>query len=106
VPITFTFSSPFPSLTSPHKGFQEDAAARYGPMSGLADNGGRVHATATTNAQARGPASDAPASSESLKTLARRCILDPGTRVDIVRMESSGCGRLKVMVMLEVADTI
>jgi hypothetical protein len=77
-------------------------------MSGISDGGGSVHSTATINAQTYGPTSEqsgSSGSSECLKSLARRYILDPGTRVDIVRMESCGRGRLKVMVTLEVSDS-
>jgi hypothetical protein len=76
-------------------------------MSGLlADNGGRVHGAATTNAQSYGSASDASGSSNCPKAFAIRCILDPSARVDVVHMESNGGGRMKVMVMLEVTETI
>jgi hypothetical protein len=76
-------------------------------MSNMSDGGGGVHATATMNAQTYCPASDEQSdSSECLKSLAQRYILDPGTRVNIVRMESCGRGRLKVMVTLEVSDTV
>jgi hypothetical protein len=76
---------------------------RYGAMSGMSDGGIDVHGASTINAQTYCPASE---QSECLKSLAKRYILDPGTRVDIVRMESCGRGRLKVMVTLEVSDAI
>lgn len=71
----------------------------------MSDGGEGVHGTAAINAQTYGPASEQSGSSECLKSLAKRYILDPGTRVEIVRMESCGRGRLKVMVTLEVPDT-
>jgi len=85
-------------------GFQQNVVVRYGPTPGIADNDGCVHGTATTNAQAYGPAAEAPNSSEGLKAIARRYILDPDTNVDDVHMKPSACGRLKVTITLEVAD--
>ncbi|KAI0248299.1 hypothetical protein BJV78DRAFT_823403 [Lactifluus subvellereus] len=92
-------------LTS-SQGFQQNRVVRYSLTPGIADNDGRVHGPATTNAQAHGTAAEGPGSSEALKTLARRYILDPGTNVDIVRMEPSVWGRLKVTITLEVADDV
>ena len=100
-----SLSPPLSSLTS-SLGSQQNAPVRYGLTPGMADDDGRVHGTATTNAQAYGTAAEAPGSSESLKTFARRCILDPGTNVGIVHMESSACGRLKVTITLDVADNV
>ena len=97
---------PFPGLTAPQS-FQDNVDIRYPPMSGLlADNGGRVYGAATTNTQSYGSASEANAPSDCLKGFARRCILDPSARIDILHMESSGGGRLKVTVTFDVADTI
>ena len=42
--------------------------------------------------------------SESLTFFARRYVLDPGTRVDAIHMGTGGYGRLKIVIMLEVAD--
>jgi hypothetical protein len=43
--------------------------------------------------------------SESLNFFARRYVLDPGTRVDAILMGTSGYGRLKIVLTLEVADS-
>jgi len=45
-------------------------------------------------------------SSESLRNIVRRYMLDPGTHVDAVQMASNGYGRLKVFVTLEATDGI
>ena len=63
-----------------------------------------VHSGAGTNAQSHAPAIDAPVPSESLGLMARRLILDLGTRVTILSMEASGHGGLKVTITLETAD--
>jgi hypothetical protein len=45
-------------------------------------------------------------SSESLKTLSKRYVLDPGTSIETVQIESGRCGRLKIIITLEAADGI
>ena len=54
------------------------------------------------------PAAEAPAPvpSESLRNIARRCVLDPGTHIDAVHMASNGYGRLKVFITLDAVDGI
>jgi hypothetical protein len=47
---------------------------------------------------------EAPASSESLRTIVRGYVLDPGTRIETVNMGPNRYGRLKIIVALEVAD--
>lgn len=50
---------------------------------------------------------EAPApSSESLRTLTRRYVLDPGTRIEAVHMGPNGYGRLKIIITLEAADGV
>ena len=36
--------------------------------------------------------------------IARRYVLDPGTRIDTIHMGSGGHGRLKIVITLEVPD--
>jgi hypothetical protein len=49
---------------------------------------------------------DAPVLSESLKSLARRLILDLGTHVKVLNVEESESGRFKVTITLETADIV
>lgn len=74
----------------------------YGPTLG----GASAH-SATANG-VRGFASDgeAPAPSESLGALARRYVLDPGTRIESVHIGPNRYGRLKVIIMLDAADGV
>jgi len=65
-----------------------------------------VYSAAGTNAQPYAPGIDAPAPSEFIRSLARRLILDLGTRVDVLNMEASGRGGLKVTITLETADIV
>lgn len=67
-----------------------------------------VHSGASANAQPYAPAigPDAPVLSESLKSLARRLILDMGTHVKVLNVEESESGRLKVSITLETADIV
>lgn len=65
-----------------------------------------VHSGAVTNAQHNVPSTGAPMPSESLKSLARRLIIDLGTRVNGLNMEPSGRGGLKVTITLETADVV
>ena len=49
----------------------------------------------------------APApSSESLRTLTKRYVLDPGTRIETVQMGPNEYGRLKIIITLEAADGV
>jgi len=59
-----------------------------------------------TEGQPRAQTAEAPAPSGSLKSFARRYILDPGTRIDTVYMGSTEYGRLKVIITLEAADGV
>jgi hypothetical protein len=52
------------------------------------------------------PDGEAPAPSESLRTLTRRCVLDPGTHIESVNMGPNIYGRLKMIIVLEVADGV
>ena len=52
------------------------------------------------------PTAEIPQSSEFLRTLARRYILDPRTNVSTIRMEPSGYGLVEVTITLKVADTV
>jgi hypothetical protein len=52
------------------------------------------------------PDGEAPAPSESLRTLTRRYVLDPGTRIETVNIGLNGYGRLKVTITLEAADGV
>ncbi|KAN0131548.1 hypothetical protein V8E53_010656 [Lactarius tabidus] len=61
------------------------------------------HSEAGTNMQSYAPRTNAPAPSELL-SLARRLILDLGTRVHVLNMEASGRGGLKVTITLETAE--
>jgi len=65
-----------------------------------------VHSAGSTNAQPYAPGIDAPIPSESLRSLARRLILDLGTHVNVLNMEASGRGGLKVTITLETADIV
>ena len=59
---------------------------------------------AGTNAQSYAPSINASVHSEFLRSLARRLILDLGTRISVLNMESSGRGGLKVNITLETAE--
>ena len=75
----------------------------YGPA--LA--GGASARSAAGNAiQTFAPDGEALAPSESLRTLARRYVLDPGTRFEAVNIGPNICGRLKILIVLEVADGV
>jgi len=68
--------------------------------------GGPSAAGADAHAYAPPTEAPAPMSSESLRNIVRRYMLDPGTHVDAVQMASNGYGRLKVFVTLEATDGI
>jgi len=60
-----------------------------------------------TNAQPfASTAAEAPMISESLRFFARRYVLDPGARIDTIHMETSGYGRLKIVITLEAVDNV
>ena len=59
---------------------------------------------ASTNVQSYAPSIDGPAPSEFLRSLARRLILDLGTRVNVLRMEESGRGGMIVTITLETPE--
>ena len=65
-----------------------------------------VHSGVGTNAQPYVPGIDAPVPSEFIRSLARRLVLDLGTRVNVLNMEASGRGGLKVTITLETADIV
>ena len=62
------------------------------------------HSEARTNTQRFAPSIDAPAPSEFLGSLAKRLILDFGTRVNVLNIEASGRGGMKVTIILETAE--
>ena len=61
------------------------------------------HSEADTNVQSYAPSIDAPVPSGCLRSLARRLILDLGTRINVLKIEPSGRGGLKVAIALETA---
>ncbi len=69
----------------------------YGPTVAL--GGPSAHSAAGNGA------SEAPTPSGSL-TLARRYVLDPGTRIDTVNIGPSRWGRRSIVIALEVADGV
>jgi len=77
--------------------------ADYGPT--LA-GGASAHSTARNAIQTFAPDGEAPASSESLRALTRRYVLDPGTCFETVNIGPNRYGRLKVIIALEVADGV
>ena len=75
----------------------------YGPA--LAD-GASAHSAAGNAIQTFVPDGEAPVPSESLRTLARRYVLDPGTRFETIDIGPNRYGRLKIIIALEVADGV
>jgi hypothetical protein len=75
----------------------------YGPTLGL---GGASAQSATGHDVQFSPDGEAPAPSESLRTLSRRYVLDPGTRIETVNIGSNRYGRLKITITLEAADGV
>ena len=75
---------------------------------GVIEYGGMPSAQRAGAADAQPYASTAQALMywESLRSLARRYVLDPGTRFDTVHMEPGRYGRLKVVITLEAADGV
>ena len=65
-----------------------------------------AHSAAGDAPQTFAPDEEAPEPSESLRTLARRYVLDPGTRIETVNIGPKRCGRLKIIIALEVADGV
>jgi hypothetical protein len=68
--------------------------------------GASAHSTAGSDVQALARDGEGLAPSESLRTLSRRYILDPGTRIDTVQIGPNRYGRLKVIITLETADGV
>ncbi|KAH9015738.1 hypothetical protein EDB83DRAFT_2573754 [Lactarius deliciosus] len=66
------------------------------------------HAAVGTNVQPYAPGIDAPVPSarETIRSLARCIILDPGTCVNVLDVEASGSGGLRVTITLETADIV
>lgn len=62
------------------------------------------HSEASVNAQSYVPSINAPAPSEFLRSLARRLILYLGTRVNVLNIEASERGGMKVTIILEAAE--
>lgn len=56
--------------------------------------------------QASVPDGEAPAPSDGLRTLTRRYVLDPGTRIETVDIGPNQCGRRKITITLEAADGV
>jgi hypothetical protein len=75
----------------------------YGPT--LA-GGASAHSAAGNALPPFAPEGEAPAPSESLRTLTRRYVLDPETRIESVNMGPNRYGRLKMIIALEVADGV
>ncbi|KAI0293856.1 hypothetical protein B0F90DRAFT_1760657 [Multifurca ochricompacta] len=95
----FAYGNGVPALTEAHGPF---SAVGSVPRLGAANvNGGTG-----VDAQPHAPTSEGHAPSEGLRSLARHYILDPRTRVYIVRMVSDGCGRLNMYITLEAADVV
>jgi hypothetical protein len=61
---------------------------------------------AGSDVQALTPDGEGSGSSESLRILTRRYILDPGTRIETVHIGPSGYGRLKIIITLDAADGV
>ncbi|KAI0293854.1 hypothetical protein B0F90DRAFT_1760644 [Multifurca ochricompacta] len=120
------FFAPPPSAAAPHvnqKSGDVNSAFAYHPDNGvpaLTEAHGPFYAVGSVptlgaanvnggtgvDAQPHAPTSEGHSSSEGLRSLARHYILDPRTRVYIVRMVSNGCGRLNMYITLEVADVV
>ena len=81
---------------------QPEGVVDYGPALG----GASAHGTTWSDVQALVPDGGGPTPSESLRTLSRRYILDPGTHVETVHIGPNRYGRLKVIITLEVADGV
>ena len=66
-----------------------------------------VHSGAGANAQPYSATGiDASVPPASLRSLARRLILDLGTHINALNVEASGSGRLKVTITLNTADIV
>ena len=96
----------FPSPPLPHlrqlQGVQPEGVVDYGPTLGRAS----AHSTTWSDVQVLAPDGGGPIPSESLRTLSRRYILDPGTHVETVHIGPNRYGRLKVIITLEIADGV
>jgi hypothetical protein len=74
----------------------------YGPALG----GASAQSAAGNDVQASVPDSEAPARSESLRTLTRRYVLDQRTCIETVDIGPNRYGRRKIIVTLEVAEGV
>lgn len=75
----------------------------YGPT--LAGDAS-AHSAAGNLPQTFAPDGEPHEPSETLRMLTRHYVLDPGTRIEAVNIGPNRCGRLKIIVALEVADGI
>ncbi|KAH9021727.1 hypothetical protein EDB85DRAFT_411224 [Lactarius pseudohatsudake] len=64
-----------------------------------------AHSGANANGQSHAPTTENFRSSEFLRSLARRYILDPRTNVGTIHMEPSGNGLVEMVITIKVADT-
>ena len=74
----------------------------YGPTLG----GSSAQSAAGNDVQASVPDGEAPALSDNLRTLTRRYVLDPGTRIETVDIGPNRYGRRKITITLEAADGV
>ncbi len=78
----------------------------YGPAFGGPSAHNAEGSSVQTFAPGSDDASEAPAPSESLRTLTTRYVCDPGTRIETVNIGPNRDGRLKIIIALEVADGV
>jgi hypothetical protein len=71
----------------------------------VADYGPTLSVSSAQNAVGNDDA-EAPAALEGLRTLTRRYVLDPGTRIETVDIGPNRYGRRKITITLEAADGI
>jgi hypothetical protein len=74
----------------------------YGPSLGESS----AQSAAGNDVHASVPHGEARAPSEGLRTLTRRYILDPGTRIETVDIGPNRYGRRKIIIVLEVTDGV
>ena len=74
----------------------------YGPTPG----GANAQSATRNDVQASVSDAEAPAQSESLRTLTRRYVLDQRTHIETIDIGPNRYGRRKIIVTLEVADGI
>ncbi len=65
-----------------------------------------THDDGSGNGQPFAPTVEITRSSEFLRSLARRYILDPMTSVGTIRIEPSGYGVVEMTITLKVTDTV